>query len=77
MTMSYLAHLRDVLGFDRSEHIPFTKHYHVRCSSCEALSINGVPCHESRCPNQSHECRECGCTIPASESCDCLNPVED
>lgn len=39
------------LGFDRSEHIPFTKGFRIRCSQCEACCINGVPCHETGCPN--------------------------
>lgn len=32
----------------------------VRCSQCEALVINGTPCHERGCPNRPAECRECG-----------------
>lgn len=39
------------LGFDRSEHIPFTKQFRVRCSQCESSCVNGVPCHEHGCPN--------------------------
>jgi hypothetical protein len=37
----------------------------IRCSRCEALAINGVPCHESGCPNQVHtyRCFECGCDV--------------
>jgi len=35
------------------------------CQSCEALTINGVLCHESGCPdaweNELRECPECGC----------------
>lgn len=75
--MSYLKFLRETLGFDESEHIPGTKNYRVRCSCCDALSINGTPCHERGCSNQSHECRECGSTIPAGESCNCMEPCED
>ena len=45
-----LARLR-TLGFDLSEHIPFTMYFRVRCSQCAALAINGVPCHETGCPN--------------------------
>lgn len=25
--------------------------YRVKCDQCEALVINGVPCHEQGCPN--------------------------
>ena len=34
------------------------------CQSCEALTINGVLCHESGCPDswrdETKECLECG-----------------
>jgi hypothetical protein len=34
------------------------------CSSCEILVINGVPCHETGCPDawkdEERECRWCG-----------------
>lgn len=43
------------LGFDRSKHIPFTKQYRIACSQCEALVINGTPCHELGCPNRVRE----------------------
>ena len=43
------------LGFDRAEHVPFTKRYRVRCSQCEALVINGIPTHERGCPNTPRE----------------------
>jgi len=48
--LSKIAQLR-AAGFDRSEHIPFTRIYRVRCSMCEALVINHTPCHEQGCPN--------------------------
>lgn len=64
--MSYLQSLR-AHGFDLSAHIPFTTHYRVRCSQCEALAINGVPCHEARCPNATHECNGCNEIIPARQ----------
>jgi len=36
-------------GFDRStKDGPYIR---VRCSQCEALVINGSPCHETGCPN--------------------------
>jgi len=27
----------------------------LRCSQCEACFINGVPCHETGCPNRKKE----------------------
>lgn len=39
------------LGFDQSKHIKFTGEYKVKCSQCQAVVINGVPCHETGCPN--------------------------
>lgn len=47
---SYVQRLRDQ-GFDRAEHIPFTKRYRIRCSQCQAAAINGYPCHETGCPH--------------------------
>lgn len=36
----------------------------MRCQSCEMLSINGLPCHETGCPDkwttETLECRWCG-----------------
>ena len=37
------------LGFDLS-----TKH-RIKCSQCEALYINGTPCHEQGCVNETYE----------------------
>ena len=31
----------------------------VRCYSCEALVINGIPTHEHGCPEAKHECHGC------------------
>lgn len=58
-----LATLR-ARGFDLAEHVPFTKRYHVGCSQCQALAINGVACHETGCSNARHECRGCNALIP-------------
>ncbi len=54
----------------------------IHCDQCEMLSINGVACHESGCPNQGarwdieqqtwikqRECFECGCTVDADDPC--------
>jgi len=57
--VSRLAELRN-LGFDESEHVPFTKTYKVRCSQCQALAINNTPAHENGCPNRMSECDWCG-----------------
>lgn len=61
----------------------------VSCDQCEMLSIQGVPCHETGCPNQNarwdresqswvkqRECRECGSTVDADDPC-CNGPQED
>jgi len=41
------------------------------CQSCEALTINGVLCHESGCPDSwrdyERECVECGCPFIPEE----------
>lgn len=42
-------------GFDRSKSIPFEKGARVGCSQCEAVCVNGVPCHETCCPNAARE----------------------
>lgn len=39
-------------GFDLSQLIPFESGARVGCSQCDALCINGIPCHETGCPNQ-------------------------
>jgi hypothetical protein len=49
--MSRLERLH-AMGFDRSEPVPFTRTFHVRCSRCAALVINGFPVHERGCPNE-------------------------
>jgi hypothetical protein len=36
----------------------------IRCSQCEALVVNGIPIHESGCPNETVECRGCNARIP-------------
>lgn len=46
------------LGFDRTTNVPFTKEYRIRCSQCEALVINGTPCHEAGCPNAPRPAEE-------------------
>lgn len=70
--MSTLGHLR-ALGFDQSYRAGFTRilgvptsTYRPKCSQCEAVVINGVPTHESGCPNALHECRGCNELIPVN-----------
>ena len=65
--MGVLAQLR-ANGFDEAYHIPFTKSFKVRCSQCQACSVNGVACHESGCPNQTYECQGCNATVPYRHS---------
>ena len=43
----------------------------IKCDQCDSATINGLPCHETGCPNHHIdlatgkpypiECRECGC----------------
>jgi hypothetical protein len=61
-----IATLR-ALGFDLSQHVPFTRGYRVRCSCCAALVINGVPAHESGCTQARHECRGCSALVPVNQ----------
>jgi hypothetical protein len=48
---SRVAQLR-AAGFDGSFYDNSQKRWRVRCSQCEAATINGVPCHEHGCPNK-------------------------
>lgn len=45
-------------GFDVS-HYP-----RIRCNACDALVINGIPAHETGCPNAMHECNGCNALVP-------------
>jgi len=46
-------------GFDLSVYLgPPSFSYRVKCSQCNALVINGVAAHETRCPNEVKEDRE-------------------
>jgi hypothetical protein len=49
--VSHVARLR-ARGFDLSRYDPRDQTWSVRCSGCEALVINGHPCHERGCPNE-------------------------
>jgi hypothetical protein len=60
---------------------------HVHCDQCEMVSINGLACHETACPNarsqwrdgqwiRMRECFECGYELPADEACNCTEAYE-
>lgn len=51
-----VGHLHN-LGFDRSCELE-DGGFRVCCSQCEALVINGVPCHEHGCPNRARDQEE-------------------
>lgn len=54
-------------GFDGSAHTFGRPNLiSVSCTQCQALVINGTPCHERGCPNAMHECR--GCNVLVSQS---------
>lgn len=45
-------------GFDRT-----TDPCRPRCSKCEVLVIQGVPCHETGCRHITHECHGCNARV--------------
>lgn len=60
-----------LLGFDLSRHVPFTKEFKVKCSCCEAMTVNGTPLHETGCSQAMHECNGCNSIIPKGQKyCD-------
>jgi hypothetical protein len=61
----------------------------VTCDSCQMLSINGVACHETGCPNSRKTwiaergewvlfvaCSDCGCDVEVGALCGCDEEVE-
>ena len=62
-TQRRLEHL-DTLGFDESSVIRGGL-IRVKCSRCEALTINSIATHEHGCPNAMHECHGCNAIVPA------------
>lgn len=56
-------------GFDastrrtRDDDGRFSSRVHLGCTGCDATVINGVPCHEAGCPNQTFECRGCDAVV--------------
>jgi len=55
------------LGFDRSYYDRSSGCHRVRCSQCEALVINGIPCHETGCPSEFGLKRKGGETVKTQE----------
>ena len=54
----------------------------ISCDQCQMLSINGIACHETGCPNmgarwdsesgewiKQRKCFDCGCTVDADDEC--------
>ena len=62
MKYSKIDYYRETLGFSMT--YKSGKNYKIKCDSCEALVINGVPCHESGCRRATHECNGCNEQIP-------------
>ena len=62
----------------------------MSCNQCQMLGINGVPCHETGCPNmrarwdaesgewiKQRKCFVCDCTVDADEPCCSEEEVDD
>jgi hypothetical protein len=45
-------------GFDRSYAVPFKGVWKALCSQCEAVCLNGIPCHETGCLNAAKARRQ-------------------
>lgn len=63
-TQLRLNRLHD-LGFDES-YIIRGGMIRVKCSQCQAATINGIAAHEHGCPNYVHECRGCNELVSAN-----------
>lgn len=50
-------------GFDHCRFVGMGSQIRVGCSQCEAVVINGVPCHETGCPHQTFECKGCNVRV--------------
>lgn len=66
-------------GFDRSMEDEEEGGCFASCSQCAAVVINGVPCHEHGCPNDTHPCWECDAPVSKCyRLCEsCANPDFD
>ena len=51
------------LGFDKSMSMDEGRNA-VSCSQCLAMVVNGIPTHETGCPNAKHECKGCFNLVP-------------
>jgi len=49
-------------GFDQCR--KYGEFFVLGCSQCVPSFINGVPCHEHGCVNDTHECAGCNSIIP-------------
>ena len=62
----------------------------MHCNQCQMLSINGVACHETGCPNSRKtwvpereewvryiQCFDCGCDVELGKACDCHDYPND
>ena len=49
------------LGFDDATKTG--RYIKVKCSQCASSAINGIPCHEHGCPNQTFECLGCNARV--------------
>lgn len=81
----YADFVDDVAGeIEDEEELP-----RMGCDQCEMMQINGVPCHETGCPNmgarwdaengawvKQRECFECGMEVDEDDPC-CSAPVMD
>lgn len=58
------------------------------CNGCQMISINGIACHETGCPDawrdQPKECFECGCEFlretrhqRTCEDCQNIEPMDE
>ena len=73
---------------EEEEEIP-EGYQRVSCDQCQMLRINGIPCHETGCPNmgarwdaeqqgwvKQRKCFDCGSTVDADDPC-CSAPYEE
>lgn len=87
-TTGTLQQVRNAFGpswlvrFNLKRTLNLDEYRRMSCDQCQMLSINGVACHETGCPNmnarwdrenecwvQQRKCGECGCTVNADDPC--------
>lgn len=54
-------------GFDKCRKDSTGELITVGCTQCAAVCVNGVPVHETGCPNTMHECKGCNAIIPVRQ----------